>query len=1239
MTQENPPAQAYHDSSTFADTDNDDLTPKDMMTFITAGVNSNGLVGYNINAFNELMDKGIPHIITQLFNVDITYKDPRDQTPIDKERESIRIQFQFTDVKIGRPVYSTHLTGKIADLLPNRARLSGLSYSGPIVLAAVVKLTARYSNGREEVKRAEIQPFQVCTYPIMVGSNRCHTWNLSRNAKKGMEEDPNDKGGNFIIRGEWVVDLLENIRFNSLHVHENMHAYEIVRGEFISQPGGAFENSSQIIIRYMTSGIITIEINSTKFSKMRIPWFILFRVFGMTSDAEIAEQVVFDLDSTSPITTHMLEIIGQSLHLVDATFIPVKDELNREKLIQFLAEKLSKFVKNPVSYKSDDNAIQYLNERLLSVLDKVILPHMGQNPESRRRKLRFLGMLIHKMFLVEMGISLPSDRDSYNKKRVFSAGIALAKSFKANFNISVIGPILKSLKSEFKLTPFEELTQGNIVDAFRNPLSTTGADLNRTMEQSITSGNKTIVVKRRAIVNRVSTQPLERKNPTNTLSSMRTVNTHNTSNSAKQTDRADQMRRVHPSYIGYICVAQSADTGEKVGMSKQLAITADVCTAGDSLPLKLRLLLDPSVVSLKDITNNEIFRNGWARVFINGEWVGCCRVAHELVVKYRVLRRKGEIDPHTTIYWDPVVDEVEFWLDVGRVTRPLLIVYSNIEDYDRARERGDADFLFTQNTLFTRKYAQGIITGAITMKDLIAAGVCEYITPEEAENCYVAESLKVLHRNRHNVLDRFTHVDVEQAILGLAALISPYGNHTQPARVTYETNQARQTCSWYCNSWPYRADMNRFLQFYNEIPLVKTLTHQFVIPNGMNTIVAYMIDGGFNQEDSVIISQAFVDRGGFAGVFYRIEKAELEKGEIFTNPDITNTKNLKPGASYEKLVDGFVPIGTTVNKGDVLIGRIAKIQTRSARGGRKHTQEGAPDSQTEYIDHSIVYLLEEPAVVEDVKRPRGPNGEPFGLVKLRYLRPVNVGDKMSSRSGNKSIVAVMRPSSDMPFTDEGMQPDLIVNPHSHPSRMTNGQMIETSESLINARKGIITDGTAFTPVDVAILAKRLSEEGLRYNGCSQMYNGLTGEHYNTAIFIGPTYHQRLQKFVLDDKYAVGSRGPTDALTGQPLDGKRSHGGLRLGEMEKWVLVGQGAMHTLVEKTRDDSDGRVAYICRLCGNHAIYNQALSLYKCQTCGPLADIAAVDSGKSSMVFQHEMKAANVNFRLRLKPRDFDQ
>ena len=1242
--------------------ENDGLQARDMLSFITASIDQDGLVGHNLNGYNALIEDGINQIMTQLFDIDRMVRNERTQTAADRDRESYQVRFQFHDVKVGRPTCTTYLTGQFTDLYPGRARLTGLPYSGPVTLGASVTVRAYYKDGRVEERAAEIPPFQIGSFPTMVGGVNCHTANCSRSGLKGMGEDPTDPGGYFIAKGEQIVDLLENICYNRAHYHRRMKANEHVRGEFLSQPGGAFENSSQIRVRYMTNGQITVELNSTKFEKVRLPFYLIYRLFGMTDDRTVAETIVFDADDGGPITTHMLDILERAFHLADATFAPLTAELNRERLTQMTAERVSKYLTNPTAYLNNESAIQFLNEDLLGSptkpggLDKVLLPHMGQTTESRIRKLRFLGLIIHKMLLVHLDVLPPTDRDSYRNKRVHGAGVSLAKAFKTQVNNNVVIPIFRALKRELKNNPWDSVTDKTLIDTFRNALMT--SDLNRAMEQAITSGNKTIVVRRRAATNRVSSQALERKNALNTFSALRTVVTQNAGNASKATERADMMRRVHSTYTGMICVAQSADTGENVGMRKQLAITASVCTAGEALPLKLRLLADSAVTALDLVESRDLLRRRLARILVNGEPIGFCSSAPELVERYRGLRREGRlVDPHTTIYWDPVTDEVEFWLDVGRLCRPLLIVDNNIAEYDaalRARHawalahgvdplsafgpdhaQGARDMSgapprveFVQNIRFTPAHARAIVEGRLTLADLISEGIAEYITPEEQENCLLAESIDNLRRDRHDVTMQYSHCDIEQAIFGLAAHVSPFGNHTQPARVTYETNQGRQTGGWYALNFPFRTDKNRFFQFYNDVPLVCTLTHKLVPANGSNVIIAYATYGGDNQEDSAIVSQASADRGLFAGAFFRFDRADLEKGESFCNPDALTTKNLKPNACYEKLVDGFIRVGSVVRYGDVLIGRVAKL----SRG-----RAGA-DDRYQFTDRSLVYRLHEPAVVEAVLRPRGANDELFGLVKLRYERPLRTGDKLSSRSGNKSIVARMLQQSDMPFTESGLTPDIIINPHSFPSRMMIGQLIETTLGKVCAHKGVIADGTPFLPVDHLEIVREMKALGYRHNGLERMYNGMTGNYFDAAIFIGPTAEQRLQKFVLDDEQSVAGSGPTDATTGQPLGGKHVQGGLRLGEMENWGLEAHGSMLNLFEKTSTDSDGRKMHICRGCGAFAVFNEYHNIYQCRTCGELADLATVDGSKSAILLHEELAAANIHVRLGLRPREFE-
>jgi len=1219
---------------------NDDITAQKLLTIIRAAVEDAGLNGHNIKGYNDFLDVGINRIMTEHFNIEKRIQKNRDDiTPEDRLIDSYKLEFKFNSIDVGRPIQPLYATGTHSDMYPGMARIANKSYNAAITMAANVIVYAYFKDGHTETKEAAIPSFKIGEIPIMVKSSHCHLASMSREGIKALGEDPTDEGGYFVTSGnEYIADPLENIRYNHPHIHIAIKANEKVRLEYLSQPGGAFENSAQIKVRLMTNGQITIELNSTRFEKVRIPFFLIYRLFGMTSDRDIIETIVSNVEDGQPLTVMLLEILENAIHNVDDNYIPFNYEINRERLAEMTAEMFANYQTGNVS---DENVVRHLNEELLGSpsrpggLDKIFLPHMGQTTDDRLKKLRFLGILIKDLLLVNLGVLPPTDRDNYKNKRIHSAGVSIAKAFKTQVNNVIISPSIRAIKRMLTSDQWRDISSASLQTTFRNSFNT--ADLEKIMNQVLTTNNKVIMVKQRASQNRVASQQLERKNKLNVFSSLRNITSQSSSNSSKQTERANQQRQVHPSYSSIICNAQSADTGESVGMKKQLAITATICGSSDVLPLKLKLATDELVTKLIDLPIRNLQADKYANIFVNGVWIGATTKPFDLIGKYRQYRRSGEIDRYVTIYYEIITNKVEFLLDVGRVRRPVLIVYNNIEEFDDyCREHfkwsknkvgpEPVEVKFTQNIKLTMAHINKLLSKEIALSHLIEMEIMEHITAEEQENCLFAENIITLRNNRHNYTYQYTHCEIEQSIFGLAAHVSPYGNHTQPARVCYETNQGRQTAGWYALNFPFRVDKIRFLQFYNQVPLVRTITHDLIPANGSNVIIAYMIYGGDNQEDSAILSKAAAERGLFDGIFFKFEDAHLEKSEIFTKPDPATTKNMKQNANYSLLnANGEIQKNIIVRSGDVLIGRVVVLK-----------KSDTTDNYTQ-SDKSVIYRGVEPAFVEDVYVPRGADDHKFITVKLRFERPLRIGDKLSSRSGNKSIVAKMLNQCDMPYTEDGIIPDIIINPHSFPTRMIIGQTIETFNSIVCARNGSFRDGTAFLPIDHNETCKELLELGYRSNGLRRMYNGMTGEYFDAAIFMGPTAEQRLQKFVLDDEQAVAGSGPTDATTGQPLGGKHVQGGLRLGEMEKWALQTHGSMFNLYEKSSIDSDGRRVYICRQCSQVAVCNTFANIYECKTCGEYADIAVVESTKTAALMRAELAGANIKLKTELRPREF--
>ncbi len=1102
-----------------------ELTTADLMTVIYSEIQRKKIAGHHLDSMNSFNKVGIKQIVTKVFSVEARLKNQRDKTDEDREIADITYKVEFTDVNTTNPTTVKYKSGTTQLLMPNMARVKNLTYSCPMSLDMDISATAIFKNGTTKTRNADIKNLRIATMLCETGTEACNTYNCSRETLKELEEDPSSPGGTFIIKGnEWTINNLESIANNTFHVYKNMYGNEIARGTFLSKPGDAFENSYQVILRYINTGAITIEITTNKFDKFEIPYYLIFRALGMTSDRDIVNHVVYGVNNRDDVTKSMLEILGRAFEAEDAKFGAIRNSTYPTDIIAFIAQKFNESANTAIA-KKDDNIAKYLNNNILTIIDRFIFPHIGTTVEHRVKKLRFFGHLINKLLRVALGIVEPTDRDAYENKRIFAAGTSMAKTFKTDFNFAIVQEIKKHLAKDFKTTPFSQVQLAESVKAAIN-----SDDLERLLTQAVTTGNKTITVRRNEITNRISSQTLYHKNDLNVKSTLNTINTPNTT-ASKQNERADEMRRVHPSYLGFIDISQSADTGEQVGMTKQMGSTTSICGASSSFILKSILLEDPDVIPLDDTTPEMISAEKLSKIIVHGDWIGCCRRSHELVRKYRIKRRHNDIHYLTSVIWKISEREVIFWTDLGRPQRPLIIVYNNIAEYIENWRHGDRTVKFQQWIKLTKQHIKDLRAKKITMDDLRLERVIEYIAPGEQENTYLAQNLDRLREAQNDVCRKYTHCDIEQAIFGIVTLAAPMANHSNAVRNTMYTNHRKQSAGWFALNYPYRIDKNVTLQHYCEKPLASTFSDLLTYPNGQNTIAALALYRGFNCEDSITANQSSIDCGMFNASQYNYEKAELDKGEQFGNSDYARTMDLKKDATYEYIKNGFIAEGTLVHKDYVLMVKTAKIPK--------------PTDEFLYVDKSVVYKREEPVYVERVVTTRNDEDALIAKVKLRADRPMGVGDKASSRTGNKGIIAETLPRCDMPYCEDGLVPDLIVNAHSIPTRMAVNQVTECLYGIVAALLGVHIDATVFRENDFEGAMAIMAKHGINYGGHRRMYNGMTGEWIDTLIFIGPTTYQRLQKFVIDEHYAIRT-GPTSALTHQPLDGKNNDGGLRLG---------------------------------------------------------------------------------------------
>lgn len=1128
------------------------INSNDLIAILDSMLNKKkGLIEHHIESMNKFNESGIKQIMINGFNIQVELNNERNQTEEDKQISKYLMKANITDVRLTSPVTINYDTQKPQILYPNEAHIKDLTYSSPMYIDADIVCTAYKKDGSEEIKKEQIKNYRLGSIPIMVGTKLCNTYNKSRDTLLNLNEDPTDLGGYFIVKSnEWIVDSLESMTFNSSREFKNVgHKNELCRGDIISKPGDNFENSSILFTKLLTNGNLIFEVTNNKFRDISIPFYVLFRAFGISSDKEIIEHITYSLDESDPVIKDMLTILEKAFL---SKYTPITDAYkitNQIETLELIGKHINEFYLSNLTTanKNNDNTRKYNINNVLQILDKDILPHIGLTPEDRYKKVRYLGYLIHRLLLVHLDILPSTDRDSYTNKRINTAGVSYAKVFKTNFNFAIVQQLRRQFTKDLKSTTFSNL---NLKHSFETAIY--GHEFERALIQAIVTGDKTININRKAVQNRLSSQQLHRKNQINVISALRNINTANTS-SAKQSSRANEMRRFHSSMIGYICCVQSADTGEKVGMQKQMAISAKVCLGSSSEILKDILLEDSDLIKLDyKLTNLEIYTKKLTKIFINGNWLGCCINYLDFMNRYKNKRRSNEIHYLTTITFDVQSNELYFWVDIGRIVRPLIIVYNNEEEFNKSNKK----ITFNQYIKLTKEHIIKLNGGILNYEDLLNDQIIEFIAPEEQQNCLIAKDIETLNEHINDPLVRYTHLDIPQSIIGIPGLTSPFSNHNQAARVVFQTNQVKQTCGIPCLNFPFKSYKEMHLQVYNQKPLIKTIANKYYAPIGMNSIVAVMIYGGYNQEDSLIINQGAIDRGLFTTHHFTFEKTELEKNEEFTNPDPSVTADIKAYSNYDKLVNGVVPVGTYIENGDVIIGKIGKLNKSEQYDNYK------------YYDKSLVYKYDEPAYVWEVIKGRNEEDNLFCKIVFRSVRKVAIGDKFSSRSGQKGVCGIYYRDSDMPFTKDGIKPDIIFNPHSLPSRMTMGVLFEGMAAKISALEGTIKDGTIFKKINIDDIADDLQKLGYNRNGTERLYNGITGKYIDVEIFIGPIYYQRLQKFTVDTVYSHKTC-PTDAITHQPLDGKSARGGLRLGK--KPSCLEKGAKSVSLVKSEEYSN--------------------------------------------------------------------
>ncbi|KAJ2121108.1 DNA-dependent RNA polymerase II [Coemansia sp. RSA 720] len=1198
------------------------ITQEDYWTLISRYFDEHGLVRQQIDSFNNFIENTLQEIVDENSNIVM------EKTVQGNQNQDIikRYHIGFGQVYISLPL-ANEKEGSSHLLYPQEARLRNLTYAGSMsvqcgyqtlisdssdprnqnvasvadMVMNVVDDKGHFNKNSELVTKNKVFTGNI---PTMLQSNYCNLHNMETQQLYAHGECPYDQGGYFIINGsEKVLIAQERIGTNTVLVFRKSMPHPHYAAEIRSQAERVSKLASPLSLKLMDKASDrgsgqTIQA-TIPYIRNEIPAVVVFRALGMITAKDILEHIVYDTNDVA-----MMEMLKPSIE--DAFVIQ-----DRDVALDFIGKR------GTTVGISRERRIRYARE----ILQKEFLPHISTQSHNETVKAYFFGYMIHRLLLCALERREVDDRDHYGKKRMDLGGPLLAMLFRTLFRKMTkdVGMYLQKC--------IESSREFNMPLAIKSNMITSG------LQYALATGNwgeQKNASQARAGVSQV----LNRYTFASTLSHLRRCNTP-----IGRDGKIAKPRQLHNTHWGLVCPAETPE-GQACGLVKNLALMAHVTVGVESAPIR-EFLNEWSMESLAEVEATSVANA--TKVFLNGDWVGVHRNPDELVECMLDARRCADITFETSIVRDIRERELRIHTDSGRVSRPLLIVDSDlrlklkkqhieaIEKYELAEEESYrwADLL-----------SHGLIEYLDAEEEEMAM-IC--MTPQELSESYMYKKTGVLpaeetdqasrvrsHRNVY--IDTWTHCEIHPSmILGICASIVPFPDHNQSPRNTYQSAMGKQAMGIMLTNYQLRMDTLANILYYPQKPLAITRAMDYLkfreLPAGQNAIVGIMCYGGYNQEDSVIMNQSSIDRGLFRSLYFRtymdVEgKKAMGDMSTFEKPTRDTTLRLKHG-TYEKLEsDGLIAPGTRVTGGDIIIGKTMPIPVNSMELGQRTTQHTK-------VDASIALRSTESGIVDQVLLTKNSDGTKFVKVRIRSTRIPQMGDKFASRHGQKGTIGITYRTEDMPFSAEGIVPDIIINPHAIPSRMTIGHLVECLLSKLSTLMACEGDATPFTDVTVEAISSELMRHGYQQRGFEVMYNGHTGRKLAAQVFLGPTYYQRL-KHMVDDKIHSRARGPVQILTRQPVEGRSRDGGLRFGEMERDVMIAHGVAQFLKERLFDVSDAYRIHVCDVCGLMVTAELKVNRFKCRACKNKTRISQVHIPYACKLLFQELMAMNIAPRL---------
>ena len=1122
---------------------------------------------------------------------------------------------------------------RVKQLFPNEARLKNLTYKTLISCDIFVIITnVKIINKTPVLYKGDIQTYRnvpLGNIPIMVKSNLCVLSNMPKPILYEMGECIYDQGGYFIINGkEKVIISQERQVENRLYIQKNnvdpKIQYEL---SIRSVPENIFQ-PARITRVYMTdTNAIYVKIphcnglkirNKKDLTNFDIPLFLIFRALGTVSDKDIIHSII-DINH-SELSKNVMDILQVSIN----ELYERKPIFSQHDALQELSTYIN--VPNKNVLPPEDMKLIMLQD----ILRNYFIPHLGKTPKE---KSVFLSHMVKELILVKLGIRQITDKDNFMNKRVDTSGYLIGTIFRdlyfrvknnlrdtLNRSYSSIKPTLEEADIEWA-KPLGDITNDRTqLDNFIGSKNSTISviSINDLFQRRILDegflyafkncwGLKNARGCKQGIV-----QDLNRLSFLGYLSHLRRLNTSIPSGAKIRAPHS-----LNSSTFGIICPCETPDGGN-IGLRKNLAITAKVTFGTNSDSFK-KLLDSLEMISIYDMQKKNI--HSFTKIFLNEKIVGYHEYPKHLCYMLRLYKRNALINIYTSISWYVMDNIVKISTTSGRCCRPLLVVRHNaclltdthIENIKKntidwnylvggtrttdfiSKKNKTEPYIDDNNLLveFNKKDYSYVHSKDMTLQECLEhySGVIEYVDTEEANNSLIALTPHDLEKSD---VSYYNYCEIHPTMLfGIIANNIPLMERNQAPRNQFATVHGKQALGVYATNFKNRMDTKVQVMFYPQKPLIQSIYSKYLftdqIPHGINAIVAVACYTGYNQEDSLIFNKSSIERGLFRTVKFRTysEREEINNSgknkEEICFPDERFTRGMKLG-NYSKLdkKTGIIPENTHVTDSDIVVGKVMYTGEKDINGNKL------------YSDNSLIVKRHESGIIDKIHYNTGNDDQNYIKLRLRKDKIPEIGDKFCSRFGQKGTIGMVLPAEDMPFTQNGIVPDIVMNPHALPSRMTLGQILEVIMGKVSVESGKIAKLASFSNINEPLIGTVLEELG--YEKCANevLYNGIDGKQLKVNIFMGPTYYQRLVHQVAD-KMNSRTSGPQTSLAHQPVGGRSIGGGLRIGEMERDSLLAHGMSYFIKESFMERSDKYSFYISNKSGLLAIVNKEKKIFE--------------------------------------------